>query len=102
MDFYLPSSECLHSNKGKVLNCLAFCYLFFAIVQTIVLVLFQPEIFSLNTLFFSLAAAIIYLTLGRFLFTSASQTFYKNLFSGFMLIYAVLLVIKGLGLMPHK
>ena len=95
-------SSSQYTSKEKVLNCVAFCYLFFAIVQTIVLALFQPEIFSLNTLFFSVAAAIIYLTLGRFLFTSTSQTFYKNLFSGFMLIYAILLVIKGLGLMPHK
>lgn len=91
-----------YTSKEKVLNCIAFCYLFFATVQTIVLAVFQPEIFSINTLFLTLAAAIIYLTLGRFLFTNTSQTFYKNLFSGFMSIYAILLVIKGFGLMPYE
>ena len=91
-----------YTSKEKVLNCVAFCYLFFAIVQTIVLAIFKPEVFSITTLGFVAAAAVIYLTLGRFLFTNTSQTFYKNLFSGFMLIYAILLVIKGLGLMPHK
>ncbi len=95
-------SSSQYTSKEKVLNCVAFCYLFFALFQIIVLAIFQPEVFSINTLLFSLAAAIIYLTLGRFLFSSTSQSFYKNLFSGFMLIYAILLVIKGLGLMPHK
>ena len=91
-----------YTSKEKVLNCVALCYLSFAVVQTIVLVIFAPHLFPAEDALLCLAAGAIYLTLGRFLFASASQSFYRNLFSGFMFIYAVLLILKGLGLMPHK
>jgi len=91
-----------YTTKEKVLNCVALCYVSLGVLQTGVLVIFKPHLFRSEVALLCLGAGAIYLTLGRFLFASTSEFYYKKLFSIFMFIYAVLLILKGLGLMPHK
>jgi uncharacterized membrane protein YfcA len=87
-----------YTNKEQILCCVSFCYVFFGIIQITTLSIFDHEAFSSEVIWFSPIAGSIYITLGKSLFTFSSQHFYKNLFTGFMVIYAGLLIIKGMGL----
>jgi uncharacterized membrane protein YfcA len=87
-----------YTNKEQILCCVSFCYVFFGIIQITTLSIFDHEAFSSEVIWFSAIAGSIYITLGKSLFTFSSQHFYKNLFTGFMVIYAGLLITKGMRL----
>jgi hypothetical protein len=87
-----------YTKKEQVLSCVSFCYVFFGILQLTIVYIFQPKVFSLEILWFCIIAGSIYLTLGKSLFASFSENFYKNIFTVFMVIYAGVLITKGIGL----
>lgn len=95
-------ASCQYTTKEKILNCVALCYLFFAFCQIGVLLILKPHLFRPEFALFCLMAGAVYLTLGKSLFARTSEFYYKNLFSIFMFIYAILLILKGLGLIPNK
>jgi len=87
-----------YTTKEHILNCVSFCQLFFSIAPTVILLIFEPQLFSPEIIWFCLAAGGIYITVGTSLFSSSSQNVYRNLFTGFMVIYAGLLTVRGIGL----
>jgi uncharacterized protein len=87
-----------YTTKEQILRCVSFCQLFFGIAPLTILLIFEPQLFSPKIIWFCLAAGSIYITVGKSLFSSSSQYFYRNLFTGFMVLYAGLLIVKGIGL----
>jgi len=85
-----------YSYKKDILNYISLCYLSFGIVQTTIVLLFKPNILFPEILFVCLYAMFVYLALGIFRFANTSEYFNKYLFSGFVFIYALLLILIAL------
>jgi uncharacterized membrane protein YfcA len=86
------------SDKLEIRRTIAFCYLSFAIVQILILLVFQPDIFNRNHLLTMALAGTVYILLGRRTFRWLPQMAYQKLFVMFMFAYAFILFGKGFGL----
>jgi uncharacterized membrane protein YfcA len=91
-------SNSQYKNKEQIRQCVSFCYLWFGIVQILVILSLRPELIGKMNPGMCLAASLIYLTLGRYLFALTSRDTYKQLFNFFMAIYACLLSSRATGL----
>jgi len=87
-----------YTDKFEIRRTIAFCYLCFAIVQILILLVLRPEIFDWSQLLTMALAGAVYTCLGRRTFHIMPQTAYDQLFLVFMFVYAFILFGKGLGL----
>lgn len=85
------------SDKVEIRRAIAFCYLCFATVQILILLLVRPEIFGGPHLLTMAFAAIVYTALGRRTFRYVPQAAYERMFLFFMFAYALVLCGRGLG-----
>ena len=85
----------LYDNKKRIQINVAYAYLLMALVQ--IIVLFLNGSFAVDFLFLSspLISVGIFLFLGRRVFDSTSEIFYRNLMTFFILIYGLLLVSQS-------
>ena len=81
-------------DKKEVRAFIAFCYLCFILVQIGVLVLSGLFVFHLEVFLFPLVAGTIYLLIGKRIFNTVSEDAYRKVFSGFMLLYGIVLGIS--------
>lgn len=86
------------SDKLKIRRTIAFCYLSFAIVQILILLVFQPGIFNRSHLLTMALAGTVYILLGRRTFRRLPQMAFERLFVMFMFAYGFILFAKGFGL----
>jgi len=87
-----------YTDKFDVRRTIAFCYLCFATVQILILLVLKSEIFGWSHLLTMALAGAVYLGLGRRTFHFMPQIAYDRLFLVFMFAYAFVLCGKGLGL----
>ncbi len=88
----------LFIDKLEIRRTIAFCYLSFAIVQILILLVLQPDIFDRSHLLTMALAGTVYILLGRRTFRWLPQIAYERLFVMFMFVYAFILFGKGFGL----
>jgi hypothetical protein len=86
-------------DKRSIRQCIAFCYLCFALVQLGVLAVIMPEVFSLQTPVFCITAAATYAIFGRKLFDLSSAIVFDRSLTAFVFAYAVALGAKGVGVL---
>lgn len=83
--------------KVEIRRTVAFCYLCFASVQLLILLVFKPEIFDWHHLLVMGLAGTAYLVLGRRTFAILPQVVFERLFLAFMFAYALVLCGRGAG-----
>lgn len=87
-----------YTDKFEIRRTIVFCYLCFATVQILILLVLKPEIFDWIHLLTMALAGSVYICLGRRTFHFMPQFAYDRLFLAFMFAYAFILCSKGLGL----
>jgi uncharacterized membrane protein YfcA len=85
-------------DKNDIRKTIAFCYFCFAAIQIFILVVARPGLFGVSQVLIMVLAATVYMAVGRISFQFISQPAYERLFTGFMYLYAVILLSKGTGL----
>ncbi|HCW48223.1 MAG TPA: hypothetical protein DGH25_12790 [Erwiniaceae bacterium] len=82
-----------HQMKQEVLGCIVTGYLLFGIVQLCTLHYVNALNLNITTLASCLAAAAVFLLVGNRIFKALNDSFYQHIFSGFMLVYAALMIV---------
>lgn len=86
------------TEKVEIRRTIAFCYLCFASIQILILLVLRPGIFGATHLLAMAFAGTVYVLLGRRTFRFMPQTAYERMFLLFMFAYALVLCGRGSGL----
>jgi uncharacterized protein len=87
-------STCKFEEKLKIRSFIAFCYLAFALVQIIVLIVNDAFVYNGKAVYLPLISFFICITLGRNAFDLMSNAIYKRLFNIFMFMFGLVLLIN--------
>lgn len=91
-------SSAKYSKKEDIRRFISFCYLWFAIIQLVVLSFFYYERFSYISAVVPAISSLVYIIVGKYMFKNINANKYNKLFAVFMLIYSLLLITKGGGI----
>lgn len=92
-------SSTKYQNKKEILGAISFCYLFFAISQLFILLIFSKVEFTPKQFLCVPLGAFCYLSIGKLFFNRVSETRYKNYFTAFIFVFAFLLISKHFGIL---
>ncbi len=82
----------IYSDKEKIRTNIAFAYLLFALSQLIVLLWFKANVIGWMSVVYGLVTLILYQSLGKAIFESGNVKIFNLIFTGFMVIYGILLL----------
>lgn len=82
-----------YENKIHIRTFISYGYLLFATIQLTILFLMDHLVFGYNLYLFPLIAASVYFLIGRVVYKFASNKFYNTIFSVFMFVYGIMLII---------
>jgi len=83
-----------HQHKKDVLGCIVTGYLLFGIVQLCTMSYINVLNLNKTSIVTCIVSAAAYLLIGNRIYKSINDTFYQHIFSGFMLIYAALMIFS--------
>ena len=83
----------LYSDKEKIRTNIAFAYLLFGLSQFIVLVWLKSDLIGVSSVLYVLVTLFIYQFIGKSLFSAMSMRAFNLVFTGFMVVYGVLLLM---------
>ncbi|WP_024608713.1 TSUP family transporter [Pseudoalteromonas sp. TAB23] len=89
-------SSVKYSEKKDVRRFISFCYLWFAIIQLIVLLFFYYDKFTYISLIVPVISSLMYIVIGKSVFNNIDSRKFNKIFILFMLIYSLLLITKGI------
>lgn len=83
----------IYSDKEKVRTNIAFAYLLFGLSQLALLLWIKAEVFSWTSIVYSMVTVISYKLVGESLFRSVNIRMFNLIFTSFMFIYGLLLLV---------
>jgi hypothetical protein len=86
----------IYGNKKKIQVNMAYAYLTMAIVQLVILCAMNVFTYGFGTILFPLIAFFIFWFFGNKVFVWATEIFYYNALTFFILCYALLLIFKSI------
>jgi len=82
----------IYSDKEKVRTNIAFAYLLFGLSQLVVLLWLKVDVISWMSIVYGLVTVLLYQLVGKSLFQSINMNTFDLIFTGFMIIYGILLL----------
>ena len=88
----------IYNDKKKIRTNIAYAYLLFGLSQLVVLLWFKVDVIGWGSIAYVFITFISYHTIGKLLFNSVDMAIFNNVFTGFMVVYGVLLlepIVRG-------
>ncbi len=86
------SSSRFHTKK-EILSNIAFGYIVFGTAQILVLLIYKPDVFTVNSFISPIISIFVYVTIGHTLFKKPNEATYQKWMTILILFYGVTLVI---------
>ena len=83
-----------YTNKVNILACISSGYFLFGVAQILTLIIMNLLVINMMTSVYISLSIMIYMTFGRKIFPTISNEVYQSIFTGFLVIYGILLITK--------